>query len=210
MKNIAIFASGSGTNFKSIYHHVQLGEIPGQIVLTISNNSDSGAIKFAKGNNMLTLIINEARYPKQVDRYELLIQTLAGNDVDLICLTGYMKLLPKSIVHKYYNRVLNIHPALLPHFGGKGFYGMKVHEAVIASGTEESGVTVHFVDEKYDQGKIIVQEKVKVYRTDTAETLARRVLKVEHKLYPQVVKAFCEDRIIWKNNHPIIEVAIEN
>ncbi len=210
MKNIAIFASGSGTNFKSIYHHLQLGNIPGQIVLTISNNSDSGAIEFAKGNNMLTLIINEARYPKQVDRYELLIQTLAGNDVDLICLTGYMKRLPKSIVHKYHNKILNIHPALLPHFGGKGFYGIKVHEAVIASGTEESGVTVHFVDEKYDQGKIIVQEKVKVYRTDTAETLARRVLKVEHKLYPQVVKAFCEDRIVWENNHPIIEVVIEN
>ena len=109
MKNIAIFASGSGTNFKSIYHHVQLGEIPGQIVLTISNNSDSGAIEFATGNNMPTLIINEARYPKQVDRYELLIQTLGGNDVDLICLAGYMKLLPKSIVHKYHNRILNIH-----------------------------------------------------------------------------------------------------
>jgi formyltetrahydrofolate-dependent phosphoribosylglycinamide formyltransferase len=210
MKNIAIFASGSGTNFKSIYHHVQFGEIPGQIVLTVSNNSDSGAIEFAKENNMPTLIINEARYPKQVDRYELLIQTLAGNDVDLICLTGYMKRLPKSIVHKYHNKILNIHPALLPHFGGKGFYGIKVHEAVIASGTEESGVTVHFVDEEYDHGKIIVQRKVKVYRRDTAETLARRVLKVEHKLYPQVVKAFCEDRIVWENNHPIIEVVIEN
>ena len=210
MKNIAIFASGSGTNFKSIYHHLQLGNIPGQIVLTISNNSDSGAIEFAKKNNMPTLIINEERYPKQGDRYELLIQKLEGNEVDLICLTGYMKLLPKSIVHKYHNRVLNIHPALLPHFGGKGFYGMKVHEAVIASGTDESGVTIHFVDEKYDQGKIIVQEKVKVYRRDTAETLARRVLEVEHKLYPQVVKAFCEDRIVWENNHPIIEVVIEN
>ena len=125
-------------------------------------------------------------------------------------MAGYMNLLPKSIVHQYKNCILNVHPALLPHFGGKGFYGIKVHEAVVASGIEESGVTVHFVDEEYDHGKIIAQEKVKVLSEDTAETLAERVLKVEHELYPQIVKAFCEDRIIWENNHPIIEVAIAN
>ena len=92
----------------------------------------------------------------------------------------------------------------------KVFYGIKVHEAVIASGATKSGVTVHFVDEKYDNGKIIAQEKVEVRINDTPETLAERVLKVEHELYPKVVKAFCEDRILWKNNHPIIEVPIEN
>ena len=210
MKNIAVFASGSGSNFKSLHRHVQSGEIPGRIVLTVSNNPNSGAIKYARENNIFTLIINKVLYANPVDREKFLIQTLIDNEVNLICLAGYMNLLPKSIVHQYKNCILNVHPALLPHFGGKGFYGIKVHEAVVASGVEESGVTVHFVDEEYDHGKIIAQEKVKVLSEDTAETLAERVLKVEHELYPQVVKAFCEDRIIWENNHPIIEVTIAN
>ena len=210
MKNIAVFASGDGSNFKSLYRHVQSGYIPGCIVLTVSNNQNSGAIKYARENNISTLIVNKVRYANPVDREKFLIQTLIDNEVHLICLAGYMNLLPKSIVHQYKNCILNVHPALLPRFGGKGFYGIKVHEAVVASGVEESGVTVHFVDEAYDHGKIIAQGKVKVLSKDTAETLAKRVLKVEHELYPQVVKAFCEDRIIWENNHPIIEVAIEN
>ena len=210
MKNIAVFASGGGSNFKSLHRHVQSGEIPGRIVLTVSNNPNSGAITYARKYNISTLIINKVSYAKPVDREKFLIQTLIDNEVNLICLAGYMNLLPKSIVHQYKNSILNVHPALLPHFGGKGFYGIKVHEAVVASGVEESGVTVHFVDEEYDHGKIIAQEKVKVLSEDTAETLAERVLKVEHELYPQIVKAFCEDRIIWKNNYPIIEVEIAN
>jgi len=210
MKNIAVFSSGRGSNFKSIHRHIQAGEIPGLIILLISNNSDSDSIKYAREYNIPTLIINKIRYPNPVDREKLLIQALIEKDVDLICLAGYMKLIPKSIVHQYQNRILNVHPALLPQFGGKGFYGIKVHEAVIQSGAEVSGVTVHFVDEDYDHGKIIAQKKIEVRTEDTAKTLAEQVIKVEHELYPQVVKAFCEDRIIWKNNYPIIEVAIEN
>ena len=210
MKNIAVFASGGGSNFKSIHQHVQLGEILGQIVLTVSNNIDSGAIEYAKEYNISTFIINKVSYLNPTDSEELLIQTLIENDVDLICLAGYMKLLPKSIIHQYQNCILNVHPALLPKFGGKGFYGRKVHEAVIASGAEESGVTVHFVDEEYDHGKIIAQEIVAVRSEDTAETLAKRVLNIEHELYPRVIKAFCEDRIVWKNHHPKIEVSFEN
>jgi len=210
MKNIAIFASGGGSNFKSIHRHIQLGNIPGRIVLTVSNNSDSGAIEYARENNISTLIFNKARYPNPVGQDDLLIQTLIDNDVNLICLAGYMKLLPTSIVIQFQNQILNIHPALLPQFGGKGFYGIKVHEAVIMSNAQESGVTVHFVDDEYDHGTIIAQETVLVRSEDTAETLAARVLQVEHKLYPQVVKAFCEDRIVWEGNHPRIEVPIEN
>jgi phosphoribosylglycinamide formyltransferase len=210
MKNIAIFASGGGSNFKSIHRHVQSGDISGDIVLTVSNNSDSGAINYARMNNISTLIINKVRYPNQIDREELLIQTLRDHEINLICLAGYMKLLPKNIVNQYQNCILNIHPALLPKFGGKGFYGIKVHEKVIASGVSNSGATVHFVDEEYDHGKIIAQESIEVRNEDTVETLAERVLKIEHELYPKVVKAFCEDRVIWKNNHPKIEVAIGN
>ena len=210
MKNIVIFASGDGSNFKSIHCHVQSGNIHGQIVLTVSNNPDSGSIEYAKEHGIRTLIVNKIRYPNPVELEELLSQSLVASDVDLICLAGYMKLLPKSIVHEYQNRILNIHPALLPQFGGKGFYGIKVHQAVITSRAEKSGVTVHFVDENYDHGKIIAQKEVQVRSDDTAETLAERILKIEHELYPQMVKAFCEDRIVWENNHPIIQVAIEN
>ena len=210
MKNIAIFASGDGSNFKSIHRQVQMREIPGRIVLAVSNNPNSGAIEYARDYNISTLIIHKVDYPNLIDLEALLIQELVENNVDLICLAGYMKLLPKNIVHQYQNRILNIHPALLPQFGGKGFYGIKVHEAVIASGAEESGATVHFVDEKYDHGKIIVQKKVEVRIKDTAETLAERVLQIEHELYPQVVKAFCEDRIVWENDQPIMEFTIEN
>ncbi len=210
MKNIAVFASGGGTNFKSIHRFIQSGEIAGCIVLTVSNNPDSDSIIYAKKNKISTLVINKVLYPNPADQRKLFIQALVDNKVDLICLAGYMKLLPKSIVHQYQNRILNVHPALLPQFGGKGYYGLKVHQAVIASGVKESGVTVHFVDEEYDHGQIIAQEKVEVLNDDTPETLAERILKVEHKLYPQVVKAFCEDRIIWENNHPKMEVVIED
>ena len=209
MKNIAVFASGSGSNLKSIHRYVQLGEIPGYIVLVVSNNPGSGAIKYAEENQISTQIMNKVLYPKPAVGEEALIHTLRENDVDLICLAGYMKLLSEAIVQMYKNCILNIHPALLPQFGGKGYYGIKVHEAVIASGSEESGVTVHIVDGKYDHGKIIAQEKVKVKSKDTAATLAKRVLKVEHELYPQVIIAFCEDRIVWNNNNPIIEVSID-
>jgi len=205
MKNIAVFASGEGTNFKSIHRHVQLGEIPGYIVLAVSNNPSSGAVKYAEKNQISTLIINNVRYKNSVNTEEMIIQQLIENDVDLICLAGYMKLLPQRIVQEYKDRILNIHPALLPKFGGKGFYGMKVHEAVIASGSGESGVTVHIVDEEYDHGKIIAQKKIHVRLGDTAEILAERILKVEHELYPEVVKAFCEDRILWENNYPKIK-----
>jgi len=206
MKKIAIFASAGGSNFRAIYNNIQRGYISGKIVLVISNNPQCNAIIFAIKKGLEIFIVNNTRFPDTNIRDKLLLQTLLKADVELICLAGYMKLLPRGIVKEYKNRILNIHPALLPKFGGKGFYGMKVHEAVIASGIEESGVTVHLVDEEYDHGKIIAQKRIEVRPEDTAETLAKRVLEVEHNLYPKVVKVFCNDRVVWKNNHPIIEV----
>tara|TARA_Y100000590_G_scaffold15695_1_gene18805 strand:- start:801 stop:1433 length:633 start_codon:yes stop_codon:yes gene_type:complete len=210
MKNIAIFASGSGSNFQAIHQYIKKGEISGEILLVVSNNSNSGAIKYAKENNMSTFIVNNFLYPNIEDYNRLLIKKLNKNSIDLIVLAGYMKLLPLEIVKAYHNRILNIHPALLPKFGGKGYYGNRVHEAVIASGDLESGVTVHFVDEEYDNGEIIAQETVRVIHNDTSESLAKRVLKVEHRLYPKVVKAFCENRIIRKNNKFKIEEVVED
>ena len=210
MKKIAIFASGEGSNFQAIYNHIQNGDISGEIVLVVSNNPQCGAIIFASEQGLENSIVNDTRFPNPKIRDEFLLQVLLETKVELICLAGYMKLLPEGIVKEYKNQILNIHPALLPKFGGKGFYGMKVHEAVIAAGVEESGVTVHLVDKDYDHGKIIAQEKVAVRSGDTAEILAERVLQVEHNLYPQVVKAFCKDRVVWENNYPKIEDDIED
>ena len=198
MKKIAIFASGCGSNFQEMYNQIQKGDIPAKIVLVVSNNPQCGAIIFASGQGLENFIVNDTRFPNPDTRDKLLLQALLKAEVELICLAGYMKLLPKRIVKEYKDRILNIHPALLPQFGGKGFYGMKVHEAVIEAGAAESGVTVHLVDEEYDHGKINAQKKVKVRSGDTAKTLAKRVLKVEHDLYPKVVKAFCKDRVLWE------------
>ena len=210
MKNIAIFASGSGSNFKSIHHHILLGIIPGEISIVISNNPTSGAIKYAKTHNIPTYIISKNRCPDPMLREQLLTNELLEKNIDLICLAGYIKLIPKGIVGKFKNRILNIHPSLLPKFGGKGFFGINVHQAVIESGSKETGVTIHFVDDSYDSGKIIEQKKINVLSDDTAETLASRVLKIEHMFYPKIIKAFCEGRILWNNIHSKVEIVFED
>jgi len=210
MKNIAVFVSGGGSNFKAIHQQISLGEIPGQIVLVISNNPKCSAIEYAIENSISHVIINEIRYPNPHTRNELLTATCVKAGIDLICLAGYMKMLPPAIVKEYENKILNIHPGLLPEFGGKGFFGMRVHEAVIESGKRESGATVHFVDEIYDHGPIIAQKKVEILESDTAESVAAKVLKLEHELFPEVVKAFCEDRIMIENNKPKLVEYNEN
>ena len=204
MKQIAIFASGGGSNFKVIYNKIISGNIPAVISIVVSNNPNSSAINFAKKMDLPIFIVNNTRFPDLNNRSKILKQNLLNADVDLICLAGYMKMIPNNIVAHFKNCILNIHPALLPDFGGKGFYGMKVHEAVIKSNAVESGATVHFVDNQYDHGPIIAQRKIKILNTDNAEILAERVLKVEHELYPEVVKAFCENRINWESGLPKI------
>ena len=210
MKNIAVFVSGGGSNFMAIHHQIKQGKIPGEIVLVISNNPNCSAIEYANENSISHVIINETRYPNPHNRGELLTDTCLKAEINLICLAGYMKMLPPAFVKQYENKILNIHPGLLPEFGGKGFFGMRVHEAVINSGKRESGATVHFVDEIYDHGPIILQKKVEVLETDTAESLAARILKLEHELFPEVVKAFCENKIIMENNIPKILEYNEN
>ena len=210
MKKIAVFVSGGGSNFIAIHRQIIQGNILGKIVMVFSNNPNCGAIKFAEENSIPIFIINAARYPNAHTRDEFLLETCLKAEIDLICLAGFMKMLPQNIVKHYEYRILNIHPGLLPEFGGKGFYGTRVHEAVINTGKRESGATVHFVDEIYDHGPIILQKKVEVMETDTPESLAERVLKLEHELFPEVVKAFCENKIIMENNKPKILEYNEN
>ena len=210
MKKIAVFASGGGSNFKSIQKNIELGNIRAQIKLLISNNVSSGALKYAKEKKIDTFIINKTRFPNSERGENLLLKKLKMEKIDLICLAGYMKLVSKSIVKEYKDCILNIHPALLPNFGGKGFFGMNVHEAVIDSGAKESGVTIHFVNEKYDKGQIIAQEKIIIKSDYTPELLAREILKIEHVLYPKIIKAFCEDKLLGDNDFHVTEVKIEN
>ncbi len=203
-KNIAVFASGNGSNFRAIHSAVSEEKIPGKIVLLVSNNPKCGAAAYAGENNIQTEIINSRLYQDENQLVLAYLRVLTARLTDLIVLAGFMKKIPSEVVRSYKKRILNIHPALLPLFGGQGFYGKRVHEAVIASGSGNSGATVHFVDERYDHGPILVQATVPVLVNDDAEALAARVLRVEHRLYPEAVKAFCEDRIYWKNDNPLI------
>ena len=191
---LAIFASGTGSNFVNIYNYILKGQFPGEISLLISNNSRCKAIAFAKKNGINYKIINKSRFSKD-SISDIIFQTLDANDIDIIILAGYMKKIPENIVNAYSNRILNIHPALLPKFGGKGFYGIKVHEAVINSKEKYTGITIHFVDKEYDTGSVVYQEKINVMDDDSPSSLASRVLELEHEIYPKVIKQVCENYI---------------
>ena len=191
-KRIVVFASGSGTNFISIYRSIKEKSINGDIVLLISNNPGCGAVNFAKKNNINVEIINLYRNKTEKNinnKYEILLDNYKA---DLILLAGFMKKIPLNIISKYKNKIMNIHPSLLPKYGGKGFYGLRVHEAVLNANEKETGVTIHFVNEFYDEGNIIKQKKISIHKDDTVETLSQRVLSLEHKLYPEVVKNYCK------------------
>ena len=159
----------------------------------ISNNSNSGAVQFAKDNSIDFKIINKNKFPKteQIE-YE---KVLKIHKTDLILLAGFMKKIPRNIVEIYKNKIMNIHPSLLPKYGGKGFYGMRVHKAVIASKDTESGATVHFVDNDYDKGPIILQHRIKVENSDDSVSLSKKILKIEHSIFPIAVKLFCLEKI---------------
>ena len=201
---IAVFSSGGGSNLKAIHTRILSDDIPGKIELLISNNQSSGAIEFADKHHLQTLIINQHRYPDPQQATHELQSQFAALNINLIILAGYMKKIASEIVQAYDRRILNIHPALLPKFGGKGFYGMNVHQAVLDAKEKESGASVHFVDAEYDSGPIIATRIVPVLPGDSKETLAKRVLEQEHLLYPEVVKAYCENRITWNGDIPQI------
>jgi phosphoribosylglycinamide formyltransferase-1 len=185
---LAVFVSGRGSNLKAILDKIESGELKNaEIELVISNNSDAGSLVLAEQHRITALHLSARQYPSQEAYEQALLELLRQHGIELILLAGYMKLLPANVVAAYHNRILNIHPALLPRFGGKGMYGINVHKAVLAAGEKESGATVHYVNEVYDEGQILAQQKVPVYSDDTPETLAARVLRAEHDLYWRVV-----------------------
>jgi len=181
---LAVLASGRGSNLQAIIEHFDnLARVRvAKVVLVASNRPDSPALIRAA-----TASIEIANFEAADDGTQLL-ELLRKFRVDLVVLAGYLKRIPPSVIREYAGRIINIHPALLPAFGGEGMYGARVHEAVIASGARETGVTVHLVDDEYDRGPIVAQWRVPVEPSDTPESLASRVLAVEHVVYPRVIE----------------------
>ena len=186
----AVFASGGGTNFQALLDR-QPADAAWRIVLLLTDREDAGAIARAvEAEVPVAVIRGDGRPPSEVARE--MLGVLERQRVDLILLAGYVKLVPSEVVARFRRRMLNVHPALLPAFGGKGMYGKRVHAAVLASGAAESGASVHFVDEEYDRGPVVAQRRVPVHAGDTPESLAARVLEVEHQLYPDAVDQVCD------------------
>lgn len=184
---LAVFASGGGSNLQALLDRFA-HSTHARVALVVSDRRDSGALDRAGRAGVDAVHIPVSRRdPADVARDTL--DALERQHIGLIALAGYLRLVPPPVIHAFAGRMLNIHPALLPAFGGPGMYGMRVHEAVLAAGCRVSGATVHHVDERYDEGRIIAQWPVPVLADDTAETLGARVLRVEHRLYPAVVDA---------------------
>ena len=193
--NIGVFASGRGSNFQSILSAIQQDLLPARVTLVVSNKGDAGALEIARTHSLPAVHLSQQHFPDEASFASAMLDALTKHNVQIIALAGYLKKIPSIVVRQYRNRILNIHPALLPSFGGAGMYGHFVHEAVIASGAKLSGATVHLVDEEYDRGAIVLQKAVPVEEHDTPETLAAKVLKIEHEIYPLALKAFAEQRV---------------
>ena len=180
--NIAVFASGKGSNAQALLE--ALRERPGiEVELLLSDRKDAGALRLAEANG----ILNKALSPGEVKDGKALLSLLEKQDIHLIVLAGYFRKIPKEVVDSFRGRILNVHPALLPDHGGKGMYGTQVHKAVLDAGRKESGISVHRVDEIYDNGAILFQERCPVLDEDTPESLAERVKRLEHEHYPRIV-----------------------
>ncbi|MCX6132510.1 MAG: phosphoribosylglycinamide formyltransferase [Ignavibacteriales bacterium] len=194
--NIGVFASGRGSNFQAIFDAIQQELLPARVTLVLSNKGDAGVLELARALSLPAVHLSHKQFPDEASFASAMLDALKKHDVHIIALAGYLRKIPSGVVREYRNRILNIHPALLPLFGGEGMYGHHVHEAVIASGAQFSGATVHLVDEEYDRGPVVLQKTVPVEKGDTPETLAARVLKIEHEIYPLALKAFAENRVI--------------
>ena len=181
MLKLGFLASHTGSNMQAIIDACTAGTLAAEPCVVISNNSRSGALARARQENIAAYHLSERTHGEALGG--AILAAMQRHGVEVICLAGYMKKLGAEVLAAYEGRILNIHPSLLPKFGGQGMYGMRVHEAVLAAGERASGATVHLVDEEYDHGRVLAQEKVPVKAEDTPETLQKRVLAAEHRLY---------------------------
>ncbi len=203
--NLVVLASGGGTNLQAIIDNIEAGKLDAQIKAVISNNSKSGALERARNHKIPDIHLSQKQFATPDEFDQKLLSVLKEKETDLVVLAGYMKMISPTVIREYKNRIINIHPALLPSFGGKGMYGIHVHEAVIGSGVKVTGVTVHTVDEVYDHGPILFQKCVPVLADDTPESLQQRVLPHEHEAYSKVIQLFAEGKIEIKDNKAIVK-----
>ncbi|MCA6070161.1 MAG: phosphoribosylglycinamide formyltransferase [Endomicrobium sp.] len=194
MMRLAVLVSGGGSNMQSIIDSTKTGILKGlaQVVLVISNNPNAYALKRAKNENIKSVCVERKNFNDEKSFNNVMLEELKNADVGIVCLAGYMRMVGHEIIKTYHGRLLNIHPALLPKFGGKGMYGHRVHEAVVKAKESKSGATVHFVEEEYDTGEVIVQQEVEVLKADTSQDVAKKVLAVEHLVYPKAIKKVIE------------------
>ena len=185
---VALFASGSGSNVAALLDHRHTGAVQPDYRCLIGNNSGAGAMALARERGIAAFHVSSRTHPQPREFSARLLEILQRHEIELIVLAGYLKRLPGELVRRWRRRILNIHPALLPRHGGAGMYGLAPHHAVLAAGERETGVTVHWVTEEYDAGPVLLQRVVAVQAGDTAETLARRVLAVEHDTYWRAVE----------------------
>ncbi len=196
MLHVAVLGSGRGSNFQAILNAVQRGAVPNiRVRVVISNNSNAGILDLAKTNNIPAVHLSQGLFEKESQFVDALLNVLREHDVNFIVLAGYMKHLHRRVIAEYRNRVINIHPALLPKYGGQGMYGIHVHNAVVAHRERISGATVHLVDEEFDRGAIVLQKQVALEPEDTPETVAAKVLMIEHEIYPRALQMFAEGKI---------------
>jgi len=200
MVNIGVLVSGSGTNLQAIIEAIEAGKIEGKICIVISDNPDAYAIKRAKKYNIKTQYINYKEFSNREEYDKKIISLLKEKDCDLVVLAGYMKILTPYFINVYKNKIMNIHPALLPSFPG-----LHVQKKAIDHGVKVSGCTVHFVNEGLDSGPIIIQQVVEVKDDDTEESLAERILREEHRIYPRAIQLFSEGKLIIKGRKVFIK-----
>ncbi len=208
MKNIVVLVSGGGTNLQALIDAEKCGGIKnGKITRVISSRADAYALERAKNADISTVVLTRKEFPDSVSYSRAMLEELKKANADLVVLAGFMIILDECLTREYTNKIINIHPALIPSFCGEGFYGLKVHEAALKYGVKISGATVHFVNEKADAGPIILQGAVDVANDDTPETLQRKIMEnVEWKLLPKAVSLFCEDRITIRDGKAYIDL----
>jgi len=205
---LAVFASGRGSNFQAILAAIATQRLHAQIVLCVSNRADAGALHIARAAQIPVAVIDEKTFANAPEYADALLTQLANHEVNFIALAGFMRKIPIEVVRTFRHRIVNIHPALLPSFGGKGLYGHRVHEAVLAYGCKVSGATVHLVDEEYDSGPPILQRCAPVLEHDTSATLAARVLEIEHQIYPEALQLFAEERVRVEGRKVVVSTSV--
>lgn len=204
MFNIAVFISGGGTNLQAIIDAINENKINASIKLVFSNRKNAYGLVRAKNENIDTLYLDRKNFSSNEEYDMRLIEELEKRNIDLIVLAGYLNILSSKLISKYSKKIINIHPSLIPSFSGMGFYGENVHKAVIKSGVKITGATTHFVDEDVDTGAIILQDIVPIFIDDDFESISKRVLKIEHKILVKTIRAFCDNKIIFRENRAFI------